>query len=776
RWTQPWGFDPLASVPMATPTSLANALANPGQYLQGAASYRWYDLEAWSGSGVPTTVLTLAAEELLNDGAGGGNRAGRIQVGVEYLDGLGRALQTKALVEPGPAIQRDAQAGVVVDGNGNPVLAQAQTRWRVSGHVVYDTKEHPGRVYEPFFSPSPSYEGDAVLQHIGVSLVTLYDAAGRAVGQDFPNGTFSTTTFGAWTIQQADPNDNVVASAYGALRKNLPAGDPELQAYLEAVPHADTPVLTYLDPLGRPSGSLARGGSTAADRRTESVLDIAGPARQVTDPRGLAAFIYQRDMLGRAFSEQSIDAGTAWALPDGYGRQSTTWDQRGFQTVHGYDLGDRPHFSHVLGGDGATPLDAYVEQRTYGESLANRADAAQRNLLGRVVTISDSAGEVAINHYDPAGRVMASQRTLRAYVDPGPTGIPEPDWRTQVALEPVGFTTTAVYDALGRPVTDTLPDGATRAFAYLQSGPLSQVLLTTPDGSLTSAPILASTSYGARSEQLTLGLGNGVQVLYGYDAQSHRLATQTATLGATPLQSLQHTWDPVGNLVRLVDGAQQGPSPLISGLTVPARRDYTYDAHYRVLSATGRVHQALLQYDYVPGAAGTFMGTRRINLNDGAAIEQFTQTYAYDASGNLTTLKHVGQSQSWTTNMWVSPTSNRGMPALDQNGIPVAKPETRFDLAGNLTQVSHLRLMEWTCRGALGHAVVIQRPGGTDDAERYVYGADGMRVRKVTTQVVNGGQVQVTEKVYLGDSERKRITVGGVQILERWTTHVGDGG
>ena len=67
--------------------------------------------------------------------------------------------------------------------------------------------------------------------------------------------------------------------------------------------------------------------------------------------------------------------------------------------------------------------------------------------------------------------------------------------------------------------------------------------------------------------------------------------------------------------------------------------------------------------------AGTFMGTRRINLNDGAAIEQFTQTYAYDASGNLTTLKHVGQSQSWTTNMWVSTTSNRAMPALDPNAI-----------------------------------------------------------------------------------------------------------
>src|SRR5205823_4524293 len=97
------------------------------------------------------------------------------------------------------------------------------------------------------------------------------------------------------------------------------------------------------------------------------------------------------------------------------------------------------------------------------------------------------------DHCDPAGRVMSSRRTLRAYVDPGPAGIPEPNWRAAVSLEPESFTTTVVYDALGRPVTDTLPDGTVRAYAYLQSGPLSQVLVTTPDGSLSSTPIVAST-------------------------------------------------------------------------------------------------------------------------------------------------------------------------------------------------------------------------------------------------------------------------------------------
>ena len=335
---QPWGFDALEAVTALAPATLSDVLANPSQYLQGAARYTWYDLGAWAADGVPTTVLSLTAEQLLHDGAGGGTTGGRILVSVAYLDGLGRTLQSKTLVEDGPAIQRDAQGNVVVDGGGAPVLAPASPRWRASGHLVYDTKEHPGRQYDPFFSPSVIYEGDEELQ-FGVSTLAHYDAVGRPVGQDFPNGTFASTTFGAWAIEQADANDNVVGSIYGAARLALPSGSTELQAYQEAVPHAGTTTLTYLDPLGRQAGSLAQGGSTAADRSATTQLDIVGAVLQITDPRGLVAFTYQRDMMGRVLFERSVDAGEAWSLPDAFDRVATTWDGRGFQIDRGYDVG-----------------------------------------------------------------------------------------------------------------------------------------------------------------------------------------------------------------------------------------------------------------------------------------------------------------------------------------------------------------------------------------------------------------------------------------------------
>ena len=764
-----WGFDALDAVALRAPATVADALADPSHYLQGAARYAWYDLGAWSHDGMPTTVLGLTREDLLRDGAGTGTDAGRVQIGIAYLDGLGRALQEKVLVEAGPAIQRDEQGEVVIDAGGRPVPAMTDPRWRASGHVVYNGKQHPGRQYEPFFTSSPAFEGDEVLQHVGVPTLTRYDAVGRAVGQDFPNGTFTQSTFNAWTLEQADPNDTVLVSAYRALREGLPVGDAERQAYEHAKAHAGTAGLTYLDPLGRPSGSLAQGGATAADSRSEMLLDIEGQPRAVIDPRGLIAFIYRRDMQGRLFFEHSLDAGDAWSLPDAHDRVINAWNARGFEIERGYDLGDRPLYTHVRGGDGASPLDHRVEEWAYGESLADPIDAARRNMLGRIVTTRDSACETSASRFDPLGSVLGAIRRLRADVDT------EPDWRAPVPLEAESFTTAAIHDALGRPRRDTLPDGTVRAYEYLPSGPLARVRITTPDGTLVDKPIVDGASYGARGERQTLALGNGAALQYDYDAETYRLKTQTATLGARSLQRLRYTHDPVGNLVRLTDDAQEGPGAVISGVVVPARRDYVYDAHYRLRQASGRVHQALLQTDHVPGNPGTFKGTRHLSLSNGAAVERFTRTYDYDASGNLRYIKHVGKSQSFTTDLWISATSNRSLPAFDANNLPIPAPENNFDGAGNLHEMPHLRRIDWSFRGSLGRAVVIERPGGTDDGERYIYGGDGLRVRKISTRVVYGGKIETTEKVYFGDSERKRIRLDGTVIFERWTTHVGDG-
>ena len=254
----------------------------------------------------------LTAEQLLHDGAGGGTRGGRIQVGVAYLDGLGRTLQEKTLVEDGPAIQRDAQGNVVVDGGREPRPRARLPRWRVSGHVVYDTKEHPGRQYEPFFSPSVDLRGRRRAPAFGVSTPGAL-RRGRAGRSGKISRTARSRARRSARGRSSKPTRTTTSSAPRTelLAQGLPSGSAELQAYQEAVParrhdgaHVPRPA------RAAQAGSLAQGGPTAADRRTTTQLDIAGAVLQVTDPRGLVGLhVPARHAGPGAVYEQGIDAG-----------------------------------------------------------------------------------------------------------------------------------------------------------------------------------------------------------------------------------------------------------------------------------------------------------------------------------------------------------------------------------------------------------------------------------------------------------------------------------
>jgi RHS repeat-associated protein len=756
----PWGFDALPVTATRIPTSISDLLSDPGRYLQGVARFIIYDLEAWQRDRTPTTVVTLLREELLNDGRGGSDLNGRIQVQVSYLDGLGRTLQAKTLVEPGAAIQRRPDGGVVVDENARPVLAPSRERWLASGHIVYDAKQRPSRVYEPFFTTTWRFESDEVLRRFGVSSLTVYDALGRVVMEHLPNGTFTRATYGAWEITREDANDTVLESAYRRRREGLAIDDPERQALEHARAHAGTATTTFLDPQGREVGSLTRGGS-GDDRRTEMRLDGAGELREVVDARGLVAFRYRRDMEGRLLFTQSMDAGDSWTLPDADDWPVFIWDELGVEVENIYDRLGRVTAKHVRGRG----LDHRVEERVYGETVAG---AAARNLLGRLVTVRDQAGETSVERYYPTGQALRTTQRLR-------TEVGEPDWRSPVALDAESFVTEVSYDALGRPRREVLADRTVRVIDYLRGGGVDRVRITTPDGRLRDEPVVNGAEFDAHGQRLRVRLGNGVEVTYGYDAETARLKTQTARLGSRRFQDIRYSYDPVGNVIRIEDLAHDpGRSSLIAGTLIAARRDYSYDAHYRLARATGRVHQALLEHDYIPGV-GTLKGTRHLSLNNGAALERFAQTYAYDAANNIRQIRHLGASRSWTTEMWISATSNRSLPRLDAGGVAVPDPESHFDADGNVARMSHLRRLDWNWRGTLARAVIIERPGGTDDAEEYTYGSDGMRVRKVTTRVVGGGQIEVNEKVYFGSCERKRLLRAGAVLLERWTTHISDG-
>ncbi|HHH30495.1 MAG TPA: hypothetical protein ENK57_19435, partial [Polyangiaceae bacterium] len=535
--------------------------------------------------------------------------------------------------------------------------------------------------------------------------------------------------------------------------------DPERRALDQALSHAGTPIRRQLDPLGRAVATVEV--IEAGVELTETfVLDFRGLSTATIDRRGLAFSTRAFDRAGRQILEDSADAGERRSLFDALGREILHWREH---TEHRrtFDLAGRVTELRIT--DGASNW--LAERTTYGEGQPGAID---RNQLGRVVRVEDAAGRAETLRYGAFGEPLETERTLT--LTPGL----DPDWSGAVPLEASAHRSISAFDALGRRARAWLPDGTFREEDYLRSGPMQSLRVT---NSVTRT-VLADADYGARGQELSITLGNGVEITNTYDAQTFRLYRRHAVdSGGSTYQDLRHHYDPVGNLIYLADLAQSPTAThVINGLTVDAHRAYSHDARYQLIEATGRVHRALTDPDFrgdVP-TTGAFRGTRRLALNDGTKVARYRRTYTYDDAGNLSRWTHgpegAGPGNSWTHDLWVSPTSNRSYPAKDLNGINIPNPEARFNARGHIVELPSVRAMDWSARDQLRRTLLIERATDPDDEELYDYAADETRLRKTTRRLVSG-TVERTETLYLDGCELRRITQGSTVILERWSAH-----
>lgn len=759
--------------------SVANILANPLLFIQQADYFLFYDFDCWKDQATPLTSLTLVRENLVHDGKGNVATGLKSQMVIEYQDGFGRAIQSKRKVEAGLAVKRLGDGTVELDFAGEPVLTMSTNRWLVSGHIVYNNKQQPVRQFESFFSGIHEFESDDSLETHGVSAHNYYDAMGRAFRTDQPNGTFTEVLFSSWETQAFDQNDTVDRSLYKTFREFLANTEPEKMALDRSLAHKATPTIAKIDPLGREFYRSTL-NNDATERKVIHTLDITGDIHEITDARNLKAFEYKRDMLGRLLYEKSMDAGEKWTFHNNFDQVIHLWDTRNVHHRTRYDSADRVVSIRI---DGALGLNHVVEKFVYGEdpTLSNAKD---RNLRGQLVIHYDQAGKQEVSKFTPEGAPLIKERIL---LDQFTT---EPDWNNPaaVALSAEKYSSSFTYDAAGKLTEQQLPDNIVRKFTYNDRGGITKITVSSPSGNV---EILQDTDYDAKGMRQKIHMGNHVVLDYTYDAQTFRLkrllAHKTNGVHRT-YQDIAYTYDPIGNLIYFIDQAQQPSAAshtVVQGLNVSAHNSFEYDALYQLKSASGRAHQALLQNDYVDRsresgvAASWAKGSRHITLNNGAAVERYTRSYQYDLAGNLVKIGHSGSSQNWTQQYWTSPSSNRSLPLNELDGTPVTNPTTRFDANGNCIYLPHLRSIEWNYRNNISKAVIIDRAaqGKANDEEYYVYGGDGMRVRKITQRVtdVASNTVELTEKIFLDGCEIKRIVAGGTEVLKRFTSHIGDG-
>lgn len=786
---------------------LQNLLADPHAILQRATTRLVYDLFAYQRTQdqpnpQPAVVYTLARETHAADLPPG--QQTKIQHSFSYSDGFGREIQKKIQAEPGPAPQRDASGKIVVGADKQPVMTpnEVSPRWVGSGWTVFNNKGKPVRQYEPFFTDTHRFEFEV---KIGVSPVLCYDPVERVVATLHPNHTWEKVVFDPWRQETWDVSDTILIAdpktdpdvgeffrrlpdaeylpTWHEARKNGQLGPNEQAAAEKAAVHAATPTVAHADALGRTFLTIAhnrfkRSDTPATDLPTDEfyttrvILNIEGNPREVIDAKDRVVMRYDYDLLGNRIYQASMEAGERWMLNDVTGKPLYAWDSRDHQFRTAYDPLRRPTDSFLREGGGPEWL---IGRSVYGET---RLNPEAHNLRGKVIQVFDQAGIVTSDDYDFKGNPLQSQRQLaRDYKATLDWVVP-----AAVPLEPEVYTSSSRFDALNRPTEQIAPDHSVYRPTFNEANLLETVAVNLR-GAAVATPFVADIDYDAKGQRTGIEYGNGVKTAYEYDRLTFRLTHLQSLRGAEALQDLHYTSDPVGNITHIHDDAQQ--TLFFRNRRVEPSAEYTYDAIYRLIEATGREHLGQVGGAPIPHSHDDAPRVGLLHPGDGNAMGTYIERYVYDAVGNFLSIQHRGSDPAhpgWTRDYRYEETSlldpgkssNRlSGTVLHPNGSQPLMETYTHDAHGNMTGMPHLSLMRWDFRDQLQSTARQVVNNGTSETTFYVYDAAGQRFRKVTERQ-NGARKD--ERIYLGAFEVYREYGGdGISIsLERESLQVMD--
>ncbi|MCW5969685.1 MAG: VCBS repeat-containing protein [Blastocatellales bacterium] len=591
------------------------------------------------------------------------------------------------------------------------------------------------------------------------------------------------------------------------------------------------------------AGHILDGAEEGFATRVE--LDIEGNQRSVRDERKLPVnhlptgaleqrivMRYAYDMLGNRIHQFSMEAGARWMLNDAAGKPIRAWDSRGHNFTTTYDALRRPVGQTVRGTTADSDprtlnRDSLVDRIEYGEPPANASQAEldralRLNLRTRIYRHSDSAGVATnarldaggnpIEAYDFKGNLLRSTRQLISNYK----GIP--DWLVNPQLDAETFEGSTRYDALNRPIQSVAPHSSLarakrnviqpvfneanlleRVDVWLERDAEPGVLLD-PGAEAPSLVGVANIDYDAKGQRQRIDYKNGASTLYSYDPLTFRL-TQLLTRrkpadfpGDDPqpvdsdwpgkqVQNLSFTYDPVGNITHIQDDAQQ--TIYFKNKRVEPSNDYTYDALYRLIQASGREHLGQGGAP-IPHSHDDALRVGLLHPGDGNAMGTYIERYVYDAVGNFLQMQHRGTDPvhpGWTRRYTYNDASqieggkqsNRLSSTQVGNGVASAPETYQHDTHGNIVRMPHLGVglpgpnMHWDYKDQLH-----QTDLGGGGTAWYVYDASGQRVCKVWEKAPG----LVEERIYLGGFEIFRKHGGPIgantATLERETLHVMD--
>lgn len=481
--------------------------------------------------------------------------------------------------------------------------------------------------------------------------------------------------------------------------------------------HRHTPTLMAIDPRGLAVCSVgyyrAGSGDNAEAQVNHTVHDPAGRAIAQRDPRlfveasapANVSTIY--GLSGTALCSVSVDAGLRVSLFGEAGQPVLSWDGRGSQRGMHYDNQQRLTALFEQASEGEAVCAERLSYATYDPALADH------NQCGRLISHEDAAGMLLFNDYGLAGAVLEQERRL-----------------SDIAQS---FSTHSRFNPLGDAWSRTDAQGNEQHFSQTLDGQLRAVDLRLSN-TTERLPMVSTITYNAHGQVEREVAGNGVITTLEYGVEDGRLQRLLSRRDPNePLQDLRYAYDPVGNVLSIEDAAL--PICYFANQRIEPISHYWYDTLYRLIEATGW-EAGIVKH-----------GPSSATAADPAMPGNYRQTYRYDAGNNLLELTHVG-SQNHGHRLVADAYSNRCLPVRD--GVEPGEEDFRngFDSNGNMLKLQPGQTLNWDLRNQLCEVRPVCRDGGENDYERYVYGADGQRVRKVRS-LQTKAQTVVIETLYL---------------------------
>lgn len=543
--------------------------------------------------------------------------------------------------------------------------------------------------------------------------------------------------------------------------------------------YRQTPSVTILNSNGNAIRDITYHRHPAALDITDEYItyhqyDSLGFLVQSADPRLHQAnrknFTYLNDLKGNILLTQSADAGINIHLNDIANRPFLT-----VNNLSNTELTDENNDNTV------TISFQYEETHLLGRptSITEQISNQSAKITERFIYVGHSKSEQdnnligqCIRHYDTAGMLQINSLTLTKLInsftqyllkeahDPDVIadwqGTDHTIWDDQLAMET--YTTLNDIDATGTVFASIDAQGHRQQMQFNVAEQLSSQSIITNLGF--NEIIIKSLDYSAAGQKKREEHGNGVVVSYCYEMETQRLIeikTQRPIghqQGAKILQDLRYEYDPVGNVVKISNDAEE--TRFWRNQKIVPENSYSYDSLYQLVTATGRE------------MANTKRQNNRLLFNqniDNIAYTNYTRSYSYDCSGNLIQIKHHSPeiNNNYTTNITVSPHSNRAVISeLTDNPSNV---DNFFTENGQQTQLSLAQKLTWTTNQTLLQVT----PDALGIHENYRYNSENQRVLKISTQIAKSSlqilQVKYLSGLEIRETTRNNETVEHLQVI-----------